>query len=219
MAESLTTRTLMPALNSIYDTVMDGSVIFTRPEDMARQYLESNGTPAAAARSLVNWQSSKAGAAGFVTGLGGLVTLPITIPANLAATFALQIQMIATIAHLGGHDVRSEQVRGLVFIALTGDAAADILKDIGIKMGVRLTEKLIAQISGRTLVAINQRVGIRLLTKAGTSGLINLGKMVPLIGGVIGGTVDILTTQAIGTAALSIFISSDDSETVAITGT
>lgn len=206
MAESLTTKTFLPALNRIYDTVVDGSVMMTAPDAMAAQYLSANSSPEAAARSLVNWQSGKAGAAGFVTGLGGLITLPVAIPANLAATLALQIQMIAAIAHMGGHDVRSEKVRTLVFIALTGNAAADILKDIGIKIGTQMTKRLIAQISGRPLTAINQRVGIRLLTKAGASGLVNLGKIVPLIGGVIGGGIDIATTQTIGSTAIRMFI-------------
>lgn len=206
MAESLTTRTLMPALNHIYDTVVDGSVMMTGPEVMAAQYLSANGSPEAAARSLVNWQSGKAGAAGFVTGLGGLITLPVAIPANLAATLTLQIQMIAAIAHMGGHDVRSEKVRTLVFIALTGNAAADILKDIGIRIGAQMTKRLLNQISGRTLTAINRRVGIRLLAKTGASGLVNLGKIVPLIGGVIGGGIDIATTQTIGATAIRMFI-------------
>lgn len=208
MAESLTTKTFMPALNRIYDTVVDGTVVMSAPEAIAASYLADNVSPEAAARSLVNWQSGKAGAAGFVTGLGGIVTLPVTIPANLVATLTLQIQMIAAIAHMGGHDVRSEKVRTLVFIALTGNAAADILKDIGIKIGTKMTQRLITQISGRTLTAINQRVGIRLLAKTGASGLVNLGKIVPLVGGVIGGSIDIATTQTIGTTAIRMFITS-----------
>jgi hypothetical protein len=38
------------------------------------------------------------------------------------------------------------------------------------------------------ITKINQKVGFRLLTKFGSKGVINLGKMVPLTGGIIGGT-------------------------------
>jgi uncharacterized protein (DUF697 family) len=47
--------------------------------------------------------------------------------------------------------------------------------------------------------------GFRLLTKSGEKGLINLGKMVPLVGGIIGGTVDAVSTNIIGNVALKLF--------------
>jgi uncharacterized protein (DUF697 family) len=52
----------------------------------------------------------------------------------------------------------------------------------------------------------NQAVGFRLLTKSGEKGLINLGKMVPLVGGIVGGTVDTVSTNIIGNVALKLFI-------------
>ena len=45
----------------------------------------------------------------------------------------------------------------------------------------------IKKIPGKALVAINQRIGYRLITKFGEKGIINLGKAIPLIGGVVGG--------------------------------
>ena len=46
---------------------------------------------------------------------------------------------------------------------------------------------LLKKIPGKALVAINQRIGYRLITKFGEKGIINLGKAIPLIGGVVGG--------------------------------
>lgn len=46
---------------------------------------------------------------------------------------------------------------------------------------------MISAISGSTLVAINQMVGFRLITKFGEKGVVNLGKMIPLVGGILGG--------------------------------
>jgi uncharacterized protein (DUF697 family) len=68
------------------------------------------------------------------------------------------------------------------------------------------TKAAINKISGATITKINQTVGIRLVTKFGQTGAINLGKAVPIIGGFIGGTVDALSTKTIGTVAINTFI-------------
>ena len=43
------------------------------------------------------------------------------------------------------------------------------------------------KLTREVIVKINKAIGFRLLTKGGTKGLINAGKFVPVIGGVIGG--------------------------------
>ena len=68
------------------------------------------------------------------------------------------------------------------------------------------TTASIEKISGATLTRINQKVGFRLITKFGQTGIINLGKMVPLAGGVIGGGFDLVTTNIIAQNALKLFI-------------
>ena len=49
-------------------------------------------------------------------------------------------------------------------------------------------------------------VGFRLVTKFGTKGLINLGKAVPLVGGLIGGVMDLASTNIMGNVARDTFI-------------
>ena len=71
----------------------------------------------------------------------------------------VQIRMIAAIAHLGGHDLKDDRVKAMVYACLTGNAAKDILKDIGIVVGRKLTENAIKSISGKTITKINQAVG------------------------------------------------------------
>ena len=44
-------------------------------------------------------------------------------------------------------------------------------------------------------------MGFRLLTKSGEKGLINLGKLVPGVGAVIGGSLDLIKTKTIGKRA------------------
>jgi len=114
--------------------------------------------------------------------------------------------MIAAIAHMGGHDLNDDRVKSLVYACLTGNAAKDILKDMGIVVGRKLTENAIKNISGKTITAINQKVGFRLITKFGEKGVVNLGKAVPLLGGVIGATFDSVATNTIGNIARDTFI-------------
>lgn len=94
----------------------------------------------------------------------------------------------------------------MVYACLTGNAAKDILKDIGIVVGRKVTENAIKNISGKTILAINKKVGFRLLTKFGETGAINLGKAIPILGGVIGATFDSVATNTIGNIARDTFI-------------
>ena len=158
------------------------------------------------ANSLIRWQNTKAGTSGFLTGLGGLITMPVTVPANISSVMYVQIRMIAAIAHMGGHNLDDDRVKSLVYACLTGNAAKDILKDIGIVVGRKITENAIKNISGKTISAINQKVGFRLLTKFGETGVVNAGKAVPLIGGFVGATFDSVATNTIGNIARDTFI-------------
>lgn len=65
---------------------------------------------------------------------------------------------------------------------------------------------MIRKIPGTVLTKINQRAGFRFLTKFGTKGMINLGKAVPVVGGVIGGGFDFAETKAIANRAYKMFI-------------
>ena len=204
--EKLTQGKIMDALDWTYDKAVNGVVGLDSAQEMASSYLDGDGTLHEKANSLIRWQISKAGTSGFLTGLGGSLFMPVTIPANITSVMYVQIRMIAAIAHMGGNDLKNDKVKSLVYACLAGNAAKDILKDIGIVVGSKLTTQAIKGISGKTIVAINQKVGFRLLTKFGEKGAVNLGKAVPLVGGFIGGTFDSITTNTIGNIARNTFI-------------
>ena len=146
-----------------------------------------------------------AGTSGFVTGLGGLLTLPVAIPANIASVAAIHFRLITRIAAGRGYDPQDENVRALIYACLAGHAATKILKDVGVQVGTRLGRSAIQAIAGSTLARINQAVGTRLLTKAGTTGAVNMTKVLPLVGGVVGGAVDAASTRAVGAVATRMF--------------
>ena len=66
-----------------------------------------------------------AGAQGFVTNLGGLVTAAILIPANIAGLALIQCRMVAGIAHLRGYDLDDPRVRNAILVCMLGEDAVD----------------------------------------------------------------------------------------------
>ena len=196
----------MSALEWAYERAVNGVPGLDSAEEMANDYLAQDGTLVDRVNSLIRWQNTKAASSGFITGLGGLATLPVAVPANVASVLYVQIRMIAAIAIMGGYDVRDDRVKTLVFTCLCGDAALTLAKDLGIAIGKKLTEQAILSISKDVIIRINKAVGFRLVTKFGQTGLVNLGKFIPLVGGVVGATFDAVTTNAIGNVARNIFI-------------
>jgi hypothetical protein len=205
---------IMKALDWAYDKAINGVPGMSTAQELALDFLNTQTEGINeyeriynAANSLIRWQNAKAATTGFITGLGGLLTLPVTIPANLGCVFYIQLRMIAAIAHMGGYNVKDDRVQTLAYICLTGSAAADIIKQAGIQIGNKLAQSMLKKMSAQVIKEINKKVGFRLLTKFGEKGVINLGKAIPVIGGLIGGTLDAVSTNTIGNTARDTFIS------------
>jgi len=196
----------MQALDWAYDKALNGVPGVDTADEMAANYLSGNGTLEEKVNSLIRWQNTKAGTSGFLSGLGGVMLMPVTIPANITSVIYVQVRMIAAIAKMGGHDLHDDRVKTLVYTCLCGNAAKDVLKEIGIKVGTKLTEQAVKNISGAVITKINQAVGFRLLTKFGQTGAINIGKAIPFVGGIVGATFDSVATNTIGNVARDTFI-------------
>lgn len=203
---ALNQSTIVKAMDWAYDKAVAGIGGFDSAEDIAADYLKQNGSLRDKANSLIRWQNAKAGASGFVTGLGGLITLPVTLPANITSVLYVQIRMIAAIAKMGGYDLKDDRVKSLVFCCLVASSASDVVKQTGIAIGNKLVLNAIKNISGATLKQINQKVGFKLFTKFGGKGIVNLGKSLPLVGGLVGGVFDSLSTNTIGNVARNTFL-------------
>ncbi len=156
-------------------------------EKMAQDYLEKYATPSDAAKKMINMQVVKCTTSGFVTGFGGLITLPISIPANISSVLYIQMRMIACTANMAGYDLNSDQVQTIVYACLAGVSVNQIIKKTGAKLGEKVTTNLIKKIPGSVLTKINQKVGFRFITKFGEKWLINIGKMIPVVSAAISG--------------------------------
>ncbi len=200
------------AMEWSYEKAVNGVAGLGTAIELAENYMETNDSPIKQADSLIRWQITKAGTTGFVTGLGGLVTMPVTVPVNIASVLYVQIRMIAAIAHIGGHDLSDDRIKTLVYVCLVGNGAREVIQETGIIISKNLTKGAIKAIPGKSLIAINKKVGFRLLTKFGEKGAVNLGKVVPVAGGIVGFAVDAVTTKLIGKVAKNVFITEDCDE-------
>ena len=203
---------IIKTLDWAYEKATTGVPGVDSAQEIAESYLNKKGTLYEQANSLIRWQNAKCTTSGFLSGLGGIITMPVAIPANIASVIYVQIRMIAAIAYMGGYDVRDDRVKALVYSCMAGNAAKDIIKEIGIKIGTKLTNTAIKRVSVEVIKKINQAVGFRLLTKFGSTGAINLGKAIPFVGGIIGGTFDGVSTNTIGNVARNTFITTENFE-------
>lgn len=207
MQKVLSQADMMNLLDSLYSKCIQGIPMISSPiEKMADDYLQHNATVEDAAKDMIHKQVIKCTTSGFITNLGGVITLPVTIPANVGSVMYVQMRMIACAAYMAGYDVHTDQVQTLVYACLAGVSVMEVVKKAGIKIGQKGLENLIDKIPGKVLIAINQKVGFRMLTKFGETGAINIGKVIPVVGGVIGGGFDFIDTKFIGNRAYNQFI-------------
>lgn len=118
------------ALRGLLEAAINGTSMVPGAKSAAAKHLvkkEHVGTPI---ESLVLTHVGLAGAQGFVTSLGRLPTLAVTLPANIAGLAVVQIRLIATIAHLRGYDIDSRQVRTAMIVCLMGrEGVARLMSD------------------------------------------------------------------------------------------
>ena len=202
-----TTQQQETFLDKVYSFAINGIPKVDKPIAMlANEYKSKHKSSEAAIKEFVKIQRLKTTTTGFITGLGGLLTLPVTIPADLASSLYIELRMIAVIAALRGYDVYDDRVKTLVYICIVGNSAGDVLKQVGIKGTNQIAvKKLLPKISGEMIKKINQAVGFRFLTKGGSKGLINLGKAIPILGGVVGGTYNYIETNIYAKKAIKVF--------------
>jgi hypothetical protein len=151
--------------------------------------------------ALVRREMAKTFTAGFVTGMAGLITLPVALPASLGATWVLQARMAAALASLWGHDLADPWVHSTVLLSLVGGGAPETLRRAGVRAGEWAATRLVGRLSEEALLGINRRVGFRLLTTASSRGAITLSRVVPVVGALTAGVVDAYGCRAVAKQA------------------
>lgn len=84
MRTKISQEEIMQLLDKLYEQSIHGVAKVSPPIDtLASDYLQKSRDVDTAAKQFINYQIAKCTTSGFVTGLGGLITLPVAIPANV----------------------------------------------------------------------------------------------------------------------------------------
>ena len=174
----------------LMDVGIDGKGPFDSAQKVADIAIAEHPEADGAIDAMVRSHLKLAAAGGFVTGLGGFVTMPIALPANVLAFYLIATRMVAGIASARGYDIRQPEVRSAVLLALVGADSDDLLKKAGYAGTGRLANLAAQRLPGPALLALNKGIGFRLLNQVGKRSLTRFGKAVPLAGGVVGAGLD-----------------------------
>ena len=114
-----------------------------------------------------------AASTGAITGMGGAVTVIVGIPADLFNNLAQQFRVTLAViyARRGSYTVTFEELMSVVGISL------------GLEAGLILTRELLENVAEKLLLRMGAKVG---------------GRLVPVIGAVVGGTTNYLFIKSVG---------------------
>ncbi len=179
-------------LKQILQLGINGGPGLSSAVELANRYLNNPAYKSKMERidALVKWEERKNFTSGFVTSLGGIMTLPISIPAALGVNWVLQTRMVAAMAYIGGFDIEDPPVRMSIALCLLGKKAKEILNQDIDDIESYIRRKGIYSIPARTLSIVNQAVAARLMQIAAQKGLTRVSKAIPILGGVVGGILD-----------------------------
>jgi uncharacterized protein (DUF697 family) len=193
------------ALRRVLELAIDGYGRLPGAKTAAARHLQRhNGSVDDAIDSIIDTHVKLASAGGFVTNIGGIAALAITVPANLAGVAVLQVRMVAAIAHLRGYDVNDNRVRtALVMCLLGGEEVAKRIVEgklptspMTVATAPMFDPDLDRHVAEEVTSGLASRVGGRNMALIVT-------KRVPLLGGGIGAVMDGFATHQIGKYAKS----------------
>jgi hypothetical protein len=160
----------------------------------------------AAIRRIVRESVAAAGTSGFITGVGGLVALPVTLPLNIAGSLIINARMVGSIAYLRGYEVDDPHTEAMLTLVVAGNSARAALSAFGVQIGRQAAKGTIKRVPVAAIREINRKAGFYLVAKYGTKrSTVTLAKAIPGIGGLVGGGVDAALTRSIASVAKKVF--------------
>jgi len=178
-------------LRRIVEFAIQGGASFPGAQSFAVRKLAERGEREAAIDAIIAAHVRLASVQGFVTSLGGLLTLPIGLPANIAGLTVLGVRMMAGVAHLRGYDVDDPRVRSALTLALLGED--EVRRAVGSgKFPTSPLAVATAPVYDADLErAISERVTGALAGRLGTKhAAVVIVRRIPLLGGGVGAAVD-----------------------------
>ena len=163
------------------------------------QLREHDGDVEKAVHDVIENHVRYAGAQGFLTNLGGLVTTAVTAPVNAAGLALVQCRMVAAIAHLRGYDLDDRRVQNAVLACVLGESTVDAM----VKDKTLPAPPMALATAPATDPTLDQRIGTAVATDlvsrmAGKRLAVTVGRRVPVVGGVVGMGADGFATWRVG---------------------
>jgi hypothetical protein len=190
----------------LLDAGIDGLGPLKSARELADLAQRVTRTHEGAVKKVVRSHVVKGGVGGFVTGVGGFVTMPVALPANVVEFYVGATRMVAAIATLRGYDLDDPQVRSAVLLTLVGSEADEVLAKAGLTGASGKVVGLVGQqLPPAALLMLNKAIGFRLLRSVGEKAFARLGRAVPLAGGVVGGGIDVWMMKRIADHAVNEF--------------
>jgi hypothetical protein len=164
-----------------------------------KQLAEQHGNVERAIHEVIENHVRYAGAQGFLTNLGGLVTAAVTIPTNITGLALIECRMIAGIAHLRGYDLDDPRTRNAILVCLLGEESVSTLvkkkklpaPPMALATAPAHDPSLDRLISSEVAAALISRV-------AGKRLAVTVGRRVPVVGGLVGAGADGFATWKVG---------------------
>ena len=190
------------AVERFRDIGLDGKFTFASAGRVAARAKGRHHHPERAIDRVVRQHLWGVGVGGFVTGLGGFLTLPVALPVNVAEFYLQATRMVGAMARLRGYDLADDRVRTAVMLTLAGEDSRDILQQAGLgSVSGHVTDALGGRLAPGAMMMINKGIGFRMMRRAGERSLASFGRAVPALGGLIGAAYDLRQLSRIAAAA------------------
>ncbi|WP_294910392.1 EcsC family protein [uncultured Gilliamella sp.] len=184
-------------LDKLYQLCLTGGYGLASAYTLAEQHKTRFPFHSDSLDKLIKQEADKATMAGFITGLGGILSLTITLPANTLSVLFIQMRLSTTIAILQGHDVRDTRIKILIYLSLCLISSKLKLQQFCLATLMKQPNEIFQQIS----FSITKQLIVILSTKQS----VKLIKAIPAIGGVMGAVIDRIITYRIGKFSKSQF--------------
>jgi len=139
-----------------------------------------NATPDELVKKIISRQSWRCGLLGAITGVGGLVTIPIALPIDMITSLRIQTAMVNFIAL--AYNVKPDQMESQVINVVVMSGGRQASEYVTQRVTTRLIARLSARVAGKSLV-----------------------KLVPFVGAIVGFMFNYILTQATGRAAMQYY--------------
>ncbi len=182
------------------DKAIDGvGPLRSAAESATTHMVDAHGDVEKAIQTLTRNHVGLAAAQGFVTNLGGIATLAVSVPANIAGVTLLQAHLVAGIAHLRGYDLDDPRVRNAILAAMLGeDKVHELVKHKSLPSPPMALATAPSHAPELDKIIASELTGELFARTVGRRAVTLMARRIPVAGGVVAGGTDAYQTRQIG---------------------